>query len=101
MAAPQAPRLPDQPEPSKAKEFPSPSIVMQKVGPVQSMAVKPMAAGMVAGVCQVEPLNIATWFWLGAAAQNAGLAHERYDAPCGEGEGTGGPSDAGVPLARR
>ena len=41
LAAPQAPRLPDQPVPSKANELPSPSMVMQKVGPVQSMAVMP------------------------------------------------------------
>src|SRR5580704_3998548 len=44
LAAPQAPRLPDQPEPSKAKELPLPSTVTQKVGLVQSMAVKPWAA---------------------------------------------------------
>ncbi len=57
LAAPQAPRLPDQPLPSKAKELPSPSIVMQKVGPVQSMAVKPWAAGRVVGACQAVPLK--------------------------------------------
>src|SRR6202011_2935287 len=41
LAAPQAPRLPDQLLPLKAKALPSPSMVMQKVGPVQSMAVMP------------------------------------------------------------
>ncbi len=56
LAAPQAPRLPDQPEPLKANEFPSPSTVMQKVGLVQSMAVKPWAAEMVAGGSQADPL---------------------------------------------
>ncbi len=50
---------------------------MQKVGPVQSMAVMPCAAGMVAGRCQAEPLNRATWFRLGAAAQKPGVAHDR------------------------
>lgn len=77
LAEPQAPRLPDHPDPLKANEFPSPSIVMQKFGAVQSMAVKPMAAGIVAGACQPEPLNMATWFRLGAAAQNVGVAQER------------------------
>jgi hypothetical protein len=76
-AEPQAPRLPDHPDPLKANEFPSPSIVMQKVGAVQSMAVKPMADGIVAGDCQAEPLKVATWLRLGAAAQNVGVAHER------------------------
>ena len=77
FAAPQAPRLPDQPAPSKAKEFPSPSMVTQKVGPVQSMAVKPAAPDTVVGACQVVPLYIATWFSLGAAAQKLSVAHDR------------------------
>jgi hypothetical protein len=55
LAAPQAPRLPDQPVPSKSNEFPSPSMVMQKAGLVQSRAVKPWAAGTVAGGCQALP----------------------------------------------
>ena len=50
---------------------------MQKVGPVQSMAVMPCAAGMVAGLCHAEPLNSATWFRFGAAAQKPGVAHDR------------------------
>ena len=49
LAAPQAPTLPDHPLPSKRKELPSPSMVMQKAGPVQSMAVMPCAAGSVGG----------------------------------------------------
>ena len=60
LAAPQAPRLPDQPRPLKAKALPSPSIVMQKVGPVQSMAVMPWASGRVSGACHAEPLKKAT-----------------------------------------
>ncbi len=92
LAAPHAPRLPDQPVPSNANELPSPSMVMQKVGPVQSIAVMPWAALMVAGGCHDAPLNIATWFRLGAAAQRLALAHDRYETPWGEEEGTAGPS---------
>jgi len=69
--------LPDQPEPSNANEFPSPSIVTQKVGPVQSIAVKPAAPETVVGGCQAEPLYVETWFSLGAAAQKLAVAHER------------------------
>ena len=98
LAAPHAPRLPDQPEPSNAKELPSPSMVMQKVGPVQSMAVMPWAAGMVAGACHADPLKSATWFRFGAAAQKPAPAHERYETPWGEGDGTAGPS--AVTLSR-
>ena len=50
---------------------------MQKVGPVQSMAVMPWAPEMVAGGCHVDPLNRATWFVLGAAAQKLAPAHDR------------------------
>ena len=55
---------------------------MQKVGPVQSIAVMPCAAEMVAGACQADPLRNATWLRLGAAAQKpapepaVGPAHE-------------------------
>ena len=67
-------------------------MVTQKVGPVQSIAVMPWAADNVVGACHADPLKKATWFVLGAAAQKVGVPHERYDAPCGEGDGTGGPS---------
>ena len=77
LAAPQAPRLPDQPCPSNAKALPSPSIVMQKVGLVQSMAVMPWAAGSVAAACHAEPLKKATWLVLGAAAQKTASAQDR------------------------
>ena len=77
LAAPQAPRLPDHPWPSNANALPSPSIVMQKVGPVQSMAVMPWAAGRVAGGCHADPLNRATWLVFGAAAQKLAPAHDR------------------------
>ena len=98
LAAPHAPRFPDQPEPSNAKELPSPSMVMQKAGPVQSMAVMPWAAAMVAGASHADPLKKATWFRFGAAAQKPAPAHERYETPWGDGEGTAGPS--AVTLSR-
>ena len=44
---------------------------------MQSMAVMPWAAGMVAGGCHADPLKNATWFRLGAAAQKPVLAHDR------------------------
>ena len=50
---------------------------MQKVGPVQSMAVMPWAAGRVAGACHVEPLKKETWLVFGAAAQKPAPAHDR------------------------
>ncbi len=50
---------------------------MQNVGPVQSMAVMPCAALMVAGGSQLEPPRKATWFRLGAAPQKLETPHER------------------------
>ena len=67
-------------------------MVMQNVGPVQSIAVMPCAADSVAGGCHAVPLKKATWFGLGAAAQKVVVPQDRYDAPCGDGEGSGGPS---------
>ena len=81
--------------------MPSPSTVMQNVGPVQSMAVKPCAAEMVAGGNQDEPLYVATWFWLGAAAQKVGEAHDRYETPWGDGEGSAGPSEVTLSSSSR
>ena len=101
LAAPQAPRLPDQPLPLYANEFPSPSIVMQNVGPVQSMAVMPCAAEMVAGACHDDPLRKATWFKFGAAAQNPVPVHETYATPWGYGDGTGVPSALTLSRNRR
>ncbi len=66
-------------------------MVTQKVGLVQSIAVMPWAADNVVGACHADPLKKATWLALAAAAQKVGVAHERYDAPCGDGEGMGGP----------
>ena len=60
LAAPHAPRLPDQLVPLNSNELPSPSIVMQKVVLVQSMAVMPWAAGRVVGDCHPDPLKSAT-----------------------------------------
>ena len=68
-------------------------MVMQNAGPVQSIAVMPCAADSVAGGCHTLPLKKATWFVLGAAAQKVGLPQDRYDVPCGEAAGTGGPSE--------
>ena len=66
-------------------------MVMQNVGPVQSIAVMPCAAGMVAGACHADPLRNATWFRLGAAAQKPVPAHDRKATPWGDGDGTGAP----------
>src|SRR5580658_7351031 len=73
-------------------------MVMQNVGPVQSIAVMPCAAGMVAGACHADPLRNATWFRLGAAAQKPLLAHDRKAVPWGEGDGVGAPR--GVTFSR-
>src|ERR1700722_13246643 len=67
-------------------------MVMQNVGPVQSIAVMPCAAGMVAGACHADPLRNATWFRLGAAAQKPLLAEDRKAVPWGGGDGAGAPS---------
>ena len=77
LAAPHAPAVRDQPDPSKEKELPSPSTATQNDVPLQPTAVKPIAAEMVEGACQDDPSKRATWFWLGAAAQKLAVAHER------------------------
>ncbi len=80
LASPQAPAVPDHPEPSKAKAKPSPSMVAQYELEAQPTALTPWAPSTVSGDHD-DPFHSADWSGVATAMQKDGVGHDSAPGP--------------------